>query len=124
MPAKRICFVIAFCACAAFGQSVSQTIVFSHVDTPQALQEFVNTIRTIGDIKNTTSNWTDKSITVNGTEEQISLAAWLAKELNDAPSSRQAMVEHDYPGTAGSNDEVRVYFLANTHTPQELQEVV
>jgi hypothetical protein len=75
-------------------------------------------------MKNTTSNWTDKSITVNGTEEQISLAAWLAKELNDAPSSRQAMVAHEYPGTAGSNDDVRVYFLANTNTPQELQEAV
>src|SRR5215468_10763665 len=124
MPGQRIWLVFALASCAAFGQQVPQTIVFSHVDSPKALQEYLNAIRSVSEIRAASANWEDKSITLNGTEEQISLAAWLAKELNDAPAGRSAMMQHDYPGAIGSDQEVRVYYLAHTATDQERQEVV
>jgi hypothetical protein len=124
MPGKRICSLLAFCTFAAFGQQVNQTFVFSHVASPQALQEYLSVIQSITQMKPGTANWAEKSITLNGTEEQISLMTWLAKELNDAPARPSAMMRHDYPGAVSPDQEVKIYYLAHTPTAQEMQEVV
>jgi hypothetical protein len=124
MPGKRICSLFAICVFAAFAQQVNQTFVFSHVGSPQALQEYLNAIQGITQMKSGTANWAEKWITVTGTEEQISLATWMAKELNDAPARLSAMMRHDYPGTVSSDQEVKIYYLAHTASAQEMQEVV
>jgi type II secretory pathway component GspD/PulD (secretin) len=124
MPGKRFCLVSALAACAAFGQNTTQTFYFTHVDDPQVLQEYLNSIRSISEVPTGTQDLSKKSITVQGTTEQVSIAAWLAKELNDAPASRQAPIRHDYPGNASPNHLVQITFLAHTSSGRELQELV
>jgi hypothetical protein len=124
MPGKRYYFVFALCASALFGQSAKQTFFFPEIETPQTLQEFVNTIRSIGEIRETTFSWQNKSITVQGTADQVSLAAWLAQELAAAPATRPALIRRDYPGPVADDQLVQVFFLAHTQTPQDLQELV
>src|SRR5215831_4773687 len=115
MPVKRIFFATALFACAAFGQSTtspSRTFYFSHPATPQTLQEAVNTIRSVGDIRDVTSDAAKQAITVTGTTDQLSLAAWICNELDQTPAPRQALVHHDYPGTVPQNHVVHVFYLA------------
>lgn len=127
MPGRHICILTALLAGAAFGQSASRTFYFSHVDSPKALQESLNMVRSMGDIRDATADVEKKSITVSGTPEQISVAAWLCNELDRAPESRPAMVRREYPGTLtdtrGENQVLRAYFLAHIESQQELQEV-
>jgi hypothetical protein len=124
MPGTRICLVTAVCALAAWGQSDSKTFYFPNVTTAPTLQEYVNVIRSVGDIKDATQDWEKKSITVKGTTEQISLAAWISQQLADAPSSRPSTVRRDYTATVAKTDQVTILFLAHATTPQALQELV
>jgi hypothetical protein len=123
MSGKRILFASALCAAAVFGQTKSETFYFNHGD-PKALKEYFNAIRAIGDIRDVTVDETKNSMTVSGTLEQVSIAAWLVNEFNQAPTSRPAMVRHDYPGALSQNQIVQVFFPAHLKTPQDLQEVV
>src|SRR5262249_40321922 len=120
---KRLCFACTLLVCGAFGQTKTQTFVFRHVNSAKAFTEYFNTIRGISESKNVTSNPADNSITVTGTEDQISVSAWLAKELDQPPAARQALVRHDYPGTVPQNHLVQIYYLAHMESPQDLQEV-
>jgi hypothetical protein len=124
MFGKRTCIVLLLCACAAFGQTTTQTFFFPEVGAPNVLQSYLNTIRSIAEIRDTSSDWSKKAITVQGTTDQISLAAWLAEQLGDPPGSRQVFMRRDYPGAVADNHQVQVYYLAHTESPSELQEVV
>jgi hypothetical protein len=119
----RSCIILTLLAVAAFGQTTSQTLYFPHADA-HALQQYFNLIRSIGDIQNASSDPDNMSITVSGTTEQVSLATWLAKEVNDPPSVRPAMMRHDYPGTVPESHVVHVFYLAHTSTPQDVQELL
>jgi hypothetical protein len=102
MTGRRILFATALLACVAFGQSTtspSRTFYFSHAATPQILQEAVNTIRSVGNIRDVTSDAAKQAITVTGTTDQLSLAAWICNELDQTPTPRQALVQHDYTGS-------------------------
>jgi hypothetical protein len=124
MPGIRFCFATAVCALAAWGQSDSKTFYFPNANEPSVLQSYLNSIRSIGDIQNATANPEKKSITVSGNIEQLSIAAWIAQQLADAPAARPSTVRRDYPGSVGKGDEIKIYFLAHTQTPQDLQELV
>jgi hypothetical protein len=127
MPGKRIFLATTLVACAAFGQSTSspsRTFSFSHSTTPQTLQEAVNTIRSVGDIRDVTADAAKQAITVTGTTDQLSLAAWICNELDQTPAPRQALVQHEYPGTVPQDHVVRVFYLAHMESPQDLQSVV
>jgi len=123
MPGKRILFASALIVSAAFGETKKETLYFNHADS-RTLQGCLNVIRSIGDIRDATADSAGQSITVSGTAEQVSLAAWFVNEFNQAPTSRQALAHHDYPGAVGDNHLVEIFFLAYTDTPQKLQEIV
>jgi hypothetical protein len=124
VPGKHLCFVFALFACAAFAQTKSQTFYLTNADSPAIVQQSLNAIRSIGDIRDATSDWSKKSITVQGTTDQLSLAAWLTNEINHAPQTRPALMRHDYPGTVADNREVHIFYMAHTESPQDIQEVV
>lgn len=124
MPGTRVSMITALCAIAAWAQPDSKTFYFPNAQTPSALQEYLNTIRTIGDIRDTAPNAEQKSITVSGSAEQVSISAWLAQQFAEPPASRAATIVRDYPGAAGSTDMVKILFLAHATTPQALQELV
>jgi hypothetical protein len=124
---KRLCFASTLLVCAAFGQTKAQTFYFTHLDT-RGLQESLNAIRATADMANVTMDSANSSITAQGTPDQLSIAAWLAKELDQTPGPRQSLAQHDYPGVVPQdrppNQVIRVFYLAHIESPQDLQEVV
>jgi hypothetical protein len=124
MPGTRIFFVSALCACAAIGQTTRQAFFFPEIESPAVLQSYLNTIRTIADIRDTSSDWTNKSITVQGSTDQVSLAAWIAQQLSAPPESRPALIRRDYPWPVAENHQVQIFYLAYTQSGPDLQELV
>jgi hypothetical protein len=109
----------ALCAFTVSGQT-QQTFNFTHAATVQDFQEAVTLIRTVAGIKQTSTDNAQKSMTVNGTEDQLALAGWLFKELDKAPATADsAPLEYN----AGSDDVVRVFYLNHTDTVQDFQEI-
>jgi hypothetical protein len=124
----RSCIILTLLAVAAFGQNTSQTFVFKHTDA-KGLAEIVNAIKVAGDINTDTQDSAQKSITVTGSQDQLSIAAWLSHELDQAPAPRPAPLRHDYPGNAGKDragepEELHVFYVAHVDSPRELQEIL
>lgn len=100
----------------------------AHTTTPQAIQEMINTLRSIGEIQRVTALTVNSAIVVRGGFDQAELAAWLVPLL-DLPAGVQpatAPIEHHYndpflrfPATAA-----RVFRLAHATTPLAMQEIV
>jgi hypothetical protein len=114
-------FVIsALFAAVLSAQPVDRTFYFTHDESPQNLQNIVNIVRGVGIVQQVTSDPAKRSVTVTGTADQIALADWLCHELSQ-PANGQPPQEYRVPGS--DLPVVRVYFLANVITPQDLQDV-
>lgn len=121
MRAQVITFVItALFASAASGQT-ARVLYYTHAETMQDIQEIATVIRSMTDMRQISTATAPRSLAVRGTADQIALAEWLFSEL-DRPANRQALMREYRPSTSG-DDWVRVFFLAHTETPQDLQEV-
>jgi hypothetical protein len=108
-------------AFAAWGQTSEKVFFFAHLDTPQALQEVVNTVRVVGDIRDVSPDVAKRSLTVKGTADQIAAAAWLTAEL-DKPAGSTGT--RDFPFNDPKAPLAQVAYLRYVDTPQEIQEVV
>jgi hypothetical protein len=100
---------------------VIRVFYLTHASTPQELQEIVTTVRSVADIPRVFIYNARKAVAVRGTNQQITLAAWLVDQLNQ-PAHVAAPAPHEYklPG----DDMARVFELTNPQTPQQLQEIV
>jgi hypothetical protein len=105
----------------AASDDVVRVFYLTHVSTPQELQEIVTTVRSVGDIRRMLVYNALNAVAVRGTNQQISLAAWLVDQLNQ-PANVAAPEPHEYklPGDDGA----RVFELTYPQTPQQLQEIV
>ena len=116
--------IAAFCALAAYGQAPApqnqQVFTFKHTDTVQDFQEVCNLIRTATMVRDVSTDNAQKTLTVLGTADQLALAGWLYKALDKTPQSQDAAVQ-EY--RAGGDDIVHLYYIANTETVQEFQEI-
>ena len=81
-------------AFAAWGQTSDKVFYFTHLETPQAMQEVSNAVRSIGDIRDVSLDAAERSLTVKGTADQIAIAGWLTAELD---KSGTAPGTHDFP---------------------------
>jgi hypothetical protein len=129
MRTKTIGFVIsALFASVAPGQTTAQpnldrVFYFAHTETRQNMQEIATMIRTIADIRQMKVDEAQRSLTLQGTGDQIALAGWLFSQL-DQPASGQptpATLEYRLPGS-GENV-VRLLYLTHNQTVQEFQEI-
>jgi hypothetical protein len=59
---------------------------------------------------------------MRGTAEQIALAEWLIKEL-DQRQPAQPSAPHEYRLAVGPDNVVRVFYLTHAQTPQRLQDI-
>jgi type II secretory pathway component GspD/PulD (secretin) len=105
-------------AAVASGQ---QVIHLMHVE--QSLQEMANAIKATGDVQDVSIDPVKKTVTVNGTAEQIALAQWLCGEL-DKPSAVQSFARSQYPASTSTQLVVQVFYLAHSQSYQALQESV
>ena len=97
-----------------------------YLKTPATVLEFqevVTAVRTVADIRRVFTYNAPKAMVARGNGDQIALADWLVREL-DQPSHTPAV--HDYKMTAGFvRDEsyIRVFYLAHAATVQDFQQV-
>ncbi len=101
--------------------SVDRVFRFTHTDGEQAFQEIATVVRSMTDIRNATFATSPRGLSVSGTPSQVALAEWLFYEL-DRPPDRQAP-SREFRVSNEADDVVKVFHLAHTATPQELQEV-
>lgn len=124
MRSRAIQFSIsALFVCAAFGQD--RVFHFAHTATPDGFQQIANPIRTLTGMTQVSVDATAATLTVSGTQDQLTMAEWLFSAL-DKPAVGQPPAQHtasDYP-VPGSADLIRVYYLAHSETPQSLQEMI
>lgn len=96
-------------------------------ESPQAVQETLTVIRTVGDIQKI-FNYTDRSdLVVRGTASELGLAEFLVHAVDGTSDpERTAMTmspEYHYTWGRGT-DTVRVYYLAHSPQPQQIQEIL
>ena len=105
----------------AGGDDVVHVFYVSHAARPQELQEMVTAVRSVADIRRVFVYNPLRAAVVRGTNQQISLAAWMVDQLNQ-PANVAAPSPHEYqlPG----DDVAQVFELAYPQTPQQLQEIV
>jgi hypothetical protein len=89
------------------------------IDTPQAIQGMVNTVRSIVDMQRCFPLNARRVLVMRGNDEQMALAAWLLQQL-DGPAG-QGTSEFKMGGAGGQIAQVA---FVNAATPQSLQETV
>jgi hypothetical protein len=117
--------IVALFASAAFGQSASgsgvdRTFQLIGGESPQAIQEIVNTVRMVTAMQQVVSDTAHASIAVQGTADQVSMAAWLIGEL-DQPTKTANLT---YIPAGGADSVVRIFYLTHAGTPVYTQQIV
>jgi hypothetical protein len=89
--------------------------------TPQAMQQIVNTVRSLSELQRVASMSAPRTIVMRGDQAQMALAQWLIAQLDQksAPRGVQQFAPAVMPG-----DAARVFFLSNVSTAQALQDLV
>jgi hypothetical protein len=96
----------------------------AHAVSPVAMQEIVNSVRSIAEVQRTTVNTAVFTLSLRGTPEQVALAAWMVQELDQQAGTRTATELAEYPGAPISGEIVKVANLAKTSTPDAMQQLV
>jgi hypothetical protein len=109
------------------GQTTPQPIedrdfTFQHTGTVQEFQEIATLIRTITEIRDLTADNDLRSLAVHGTAEQVELAGWLVKQLDQPAGAGRSASATEYKGPA-NDDVVRIFYLPHAATTQDFQEV-
>jgi type II secretory pathway component GspD/PulD (secretin) len=126
---KAIASVITLLGAVAFGQvspgqsAAQQDTQFhlTHTSTVPEFQEISNLVRTITEFRDVSTDNTQMLLTVRGTPEQIGLAEWLVKNLDQAVDGSVSPISSEYKGLS-DDTVVRIFHLPHTATAQEFQE--
>ena len=105
----------------AWGQPSDKVLYFTHLDTPQAMQEVTNAVRSIGDIRDVSLDVEKRSLTVKGTADQIAMASWLTAELDKTGSTPGT---RDLPFNDAKAPLAQIIFLSHVDNPRDLQDIV
>jgi hypothetical protein len=120
---------------ATFGQATQEReFHLIHPASVQAFQEIANGVRIVTEIQDLTTDNAQMSMTVRGSAEQVGLAEWLVKQLDQPAGAVVLPVPPEYKGLAESdgagrgqptkNGIARVFYLPHTATVQDFQEAV
>jgi hypothetical protein len=113
--------LIALSAAVAFGQDVSRVFHLHHIDKEQDLNEFATMIRAVADIRDASVDAAQKTVSSHGTAVQIATGEWMFTELDRQTLPEFATKEFKIPNK--EDDVARIFFLHNTPTIQDFQEV-
>jgi hypothetical protein len=118
--------------------SVARMFYLAHVSTPQQVQELVNVIRSMTEIRPMSAYRPAKVIVLRGTHAQAEQAEWIVRGLDLAPDQALppvAATQVAFPpgSTLQSADarayhmrhnQARIFYLKDNETPQQTQEMV
>jgi hypothetical protein len=108
------------------GDDVARVFELTYPETPQQLQEIVTLIRSVGDVMRLFTYGPRRAVVLRATAERVALSAWLVSEL-DKPVNRQAAgdtsASHEFRLSNDAQNLVRVFYLGNSQSPQDLSKV-
>jgi hypothetical protein len=107
-------------AALASGQTVERTFPFTNAASPQDMQEIATAIRSVADIPQISVDEGRKTMTATGSPDQVALADWLFPRFDVLPGQANP-AEYRMPG--GPESDVRVFYLNNTASVAEFQEM-
>jgi hypothetical protein len=97
----------------------------AHPVGAQAFQELVNAIRTVPEMSKVFPCASKSAIALRGTADQLALAEWLFKQLDQPPAlPGQPRAERQFHSALSRLPEVRVLYFAHATTAPEQQPVV
>ena len=97
----------------------------AHPAGAQAFQGLVNAIRVVPDMSQVFPCFSKTTIVVRGTADQLAVAEWLFKQLDQsAPQPGQTRAEQQFHSALSQLPEVRVLYFAHAATASEQQPVV
>ncbi len=118
----RSCLVVfALSLGAALGADTSRVFQFHHIEGAQPLQEVASMVRVIAEIRTLSVDTAQASISMTAPEGSIQVAEFLLKELDR--TSFPDTVTQSFQVAPDGSDVVRVFYLPNTATVQQFQEV-
>ncbi len=99
---------------------------FTHGETPQEIQEFVNLVRTMAEIQRASTYFERRTIALRGTSSQIALAEWLFAGLDQPVDAAGAAktAAYDFPLSTGGVEAVRLFSLSRFEPPENLQHMM
>jgi hypothetical protein len=118
----RILYTIVLFGCLAHGQTSNRVFSFAHLSTPQDFQLMVNLLRTVGGLQQISVDNQARTLTVNGTSQQIDLANWLVHSFDIDPQGAEPS-SPEYTVPDGSDDVVRVFYVPGL-TQRNMQEII
>jgi len=96
-------------------------------ESPQAIQEMITVIRTVGDIQRVFVYTDHSDLVVRGTATELGLVQSMIGSLDQTPNPQRAAMTMtpEYHYVSGrSTDTVRIYYLAHSSRPQQIQEIL
>jgi hypothetical protein len=105
-------------------ENVVRIFYLTNTPTVQTFQEVATLIRTTADIRRVLTYNAPRAMVVRGTVDQVALAAWLVKAIDQSASSGDS-VEYRMPATSDPRGEtvVRLFHIAHAASIQDFQEV-
>ena len=103
----------------ARGGLVARVAPLAHLDTPQAIQEITNVIRSLADMQRCFPIQSRRILVMRGSDDQMTLAKWLLEQL-DSPAG-QGTTEFK---VGGAGNQIAQVAYVNARTPQSLMETV
>lgn len=133
MRAKTVGFgIAALFVSLTYGQnavepSVDRVLYFTNMESREAIQEIVNSIRAITEIA-AVPDIAQRTFTLRGTARQIELAEWLFDEL-DKPAKRPPQqtpnsARYNYHSPNGKDEIVRLFYFTDMVSARRIQETV
>jgi hypothetical protein len=99
--------------------------VFQKATSPYAIQEMINTVRTVADINRVFPFNQTHAIVARGNDDQIAIADWLSSMLDKIPPGQgeaSAHIQIQFPPTP--DIEERVFYLPATTGQADIQQLV
>jgi type II secretory pathway component GspD/PulD (secretin) len=122
----RLLSLLALLAVGAVAQpaATSRTFAFAHTQDQRHMQEMLNMVRTLAEVRDVTIDAAQRTMTVAGSPDQLVLITWLVTEL-DRPASRpQSLQVRDNTFNDSRAPAVKIFYPANLATGVQVQEVI
>jgi type II secretory pathway component GspD/PulD (secretin) len=128
---------------ACFGQTASagqattpamqdRLLRLTHTATVPEFQEIANLVRTLAEIRDVSADSAQMTLAVHATDEQVGLAEWLVKELDQPVGGPPPATSPEYKGLSDTDEQrrpitngvARIFYLQHAATVQDFQEAV
>jgi hypothetical protein len=125
-------FVLPFAAFAQPGRGPVSDRIFTLANKPPAagLQELLTTLRTVGHIQTVSADPVASTVSVSAPSGDIAVAQWIVDGLDQpvTPDATNKQIRdtavRSYTVPGAKDDVLRIFYLSNVETPQNVQELI